>query len=74
MLAKAIMKKCNSKNEIREYIVSELLDIKDGAVHNHYGMEVFIVLCCLYAQKFDAECIDIIDQITDIMKFTLMSI
>lgn len=65
MLAKAIMKKCNSKNEIREYIVSELLDIKDGAVHNHYGMEVFIVLCCLYAQKFDAECIDIIDQITD---------
>ena len=59
--AKSIVDKGKSKEEIRQYLANEVLGIKDSVLENSWNIDLFINACVLYAEKYDEECIDIID-------------
>lgn len=63
--AKYIIEKYDSKDALRGYLVSDLLKIEDGKIQRHYNKGIFLALCNIYAEKYDEECIDIIDALND---------
>ena len=63
--AKYIVEKYDNKDDLRNYLANDLLKIEDGNFQWHYNKGVFIAICGLYAEKFDEECIDIIDDLKD---------
>ena len=69
LLAKSVLLKYKTKEAVREYINSELLKIDNGIASNLKASEVFTVLCCLYADRFGEECIDIVDKIKKLQIF-----
>ena len=63
--AEAILKRDCSKEEMRCYLSTELLGIKNGNLENYNNIEIFINCCALFAEKFREECIDIINSVLD---------
>ncbi len=61
--AKAIMKKRQSKDEVRRYLSEKILGIKNGEMGNSWNIDLFVNACALYAAKYGEECIDIIDDL-----------
>lgn len=61
--AKVIVKKCQSKNEVRKYLSEKILGIKNGEMGNYQNVDLFVNVCALYAAKYGEECIDIIDDL-----------
>lgn len=64
-IAKAIVQQANSIDEIREKIIDDILQIKDGEINNFGNRDLFINISILCRNKFGEECIDLIDQIND---------
>lgn len=55
--AKQILKRYqDQRNELISYIQSDLLDIKNGQIGNYSNVDIVIVLCSLYAERFHKEC------------------
>lgn len=65
--AKAILSEYQTKEEIRKYILENVLDVEAGKLTNTNNEGLFVHVCALYAKKFKEECIDIIAVITDEM-------
>ncbi|WOO38095.1 hypothetical protein R2R35_06225 [Anaerocolumna sp. AGMB13020] len=63
--AKAIVNQVESKDDVKEKILTEILQIKDGKVGNYGNRDLFINVCVLYMDKFGEECINLIDDISD---------
>ena len=63
--AKVIIDNHSEKKDVREYITTNVLSIKQGKLNNYGNIDLFVNICALYAAKFDEECIDIIDAIED---------
>ena len=63
--AKSIVDKCESKEDVREYLADEVLGIKDSVLEKSWNIDLFISACVLYAEKYDEECIDIIDELNN---------
>lgn len=64
-IARTIVSKFNSQEDIREYLAYKVLAINDGRIENYGNLELFVNACALYAEKYSEECIDIIDIVTD---------
>lgn len=63
--AKRIVQNLKLKDNIREYLVQEVLGISNGCITNYGNRDLFINVCVAYASKFNEECIDIIDTIAN---------
>ena len=63
--AKTIVRKYNSKEELSNYLRDELLKVENGKITKFENQDVFIVCCALFAEKYNEECINIIDELED---------
>ena len=64
--AKSIVSRYTEESNIVEYIKNELLKIEDGKITNYNNIDIFIVVCGLFADKYKTECfIDIEKLVTD---------
>lgn len=61
--AKAIVDKARSRDEIKEKIKNDILEIKDGKIKKYSNVDLFINVCVLFTEKYHEECIDVIDFI-----------
>ena len=61
--AKAIIKQHSQKSELLEYTQNELLKIEDGKITNYYNIDIFIVVCGLFADKYKEECFSCIEEL-----------
>ena len=59
--AKAILKQYKSKEDIKQYLSEVILGIKDSNLQNTHNIDLFVNASVLFAEKYDEECIDIID-------------
>lgn len=62
--AKAILKKYSDKNALRNFLSKKILGIQSGKLKNPSNIDLFINVCALYADKYNEECIDIIDSLS----------
>ena len=63
--AKFIIDSHPKKKNVREYIMTNVLNIKQGKLNNYGNIDLFVNICALYAGEFGEECINIIDAIED---------
>lgn len=64
--AKAILKKHHKKNELISYLQNELLKVEGGHIMNYLNIDIFVVVCGLFADRYHEECFDDIEKcITD---------
>lgn len=65
LCAKIIMKNNPSKNGLIDYIIKDLLQIENNHLTNYNNIDIFIVICIFYAEKYSEECIYIINSLED---------
>lgn len=58
LCAKYLLKKLGQKGAIIEYIVSTLLEIKDGAMNNNSNIDIAVEMCSLFASRNGEEIFD----------------
>lgn len=63
--AKVIIDKYSDKSCLKNYLIEDLLVIKNNKITNRLNFDIFIIVCSLYAEKYNEECIDIIDTLSD---------
>lgn len=63
--AKAILNTYKTKTNIREYLIKNVLEIENGNICNFGNIDLFVNACALYAERFNEECIDIIDGLKE---------
>ena len=63
--AKAILKRCKSKEEVRKYLEENVLGIEESVLRKNENIDLFVNVCVLYEEKFREECIDILDKLTE---------
>lgn len=61
--AKAIIEKCQTREEAREYLSKKVLGIENGELGNSWSLDLFVNSCALYAEKYGEECINIIESL-----------
>lgn len=61
--AKIIIERYDKKDEIKKYLINDVLKIQEGKLVNYGNRDLFINVCALYAEKYQEECIDIIELI-----------
>ncbi len=64
--AKAIIKKCQTREETRTYLSEKILKIQKGKIGSSWNIDMFVNVCALYAEKYGEECIDIIDNLKNL--------
>ena len=62
--AKAVIEKYKEKDRVRQYIIETVLAVNDGKITN-WDLDLFSHICALYAQKYNEECIDVIDALSE---------
>ncbi len=60
--AKKIIRLYPEKETLISYIQSHLLKIEEGRIVNYHNIDIFIVVCGLYAEKYHEECFPDIEQ------------
>lgn len=73
LVARLIMNKYSGKFELIDYIENELLLVDDKRLVNPNNVDIFIIICILYTEKYDEECIYIIDSFEDDLKQYIVS-
>lgn len=63
--AKALLSQFSTKREIKIHVKEKVLEIQNERAINYQNQEFFIYICALYAEKYNEECIEIIDDIQD---------
>ena len=63
--AKAILDAHGNKTDLRRSLSDKILKIENGKLNNYSDIDIFVHTCALYAEKYDEECIDIIDSIKE---------
>lgn len=58
LCAKHLLKKLAQKDAIIEYVVSNLLEIKDGAINNNSNTDIAVEICSLFASRNGEEIFD----------------
>ena len=54
--AKQIFKRYHDKSALLSYIQDDLLKIEQGQIKNYFNIDIFIVICSLYADYYHEEC------------------
>lgn len=70
--AKMIVETHTDKSELREYIKNDLLGICNGKISKPNNRDLYIAICSLFAEKYNEECIDIIEKINENYNLTLL--
>lgn len=66
MCAKHLLKKLVHKDAGIEYVVSTLLEIKDGAISHNSNIDIAVEMCSLYAARNGEEIFDeVVDRLSD---------
>lgn len=66
--AKTITKRYRTKNELQTFLVKELLKVEDGTIANYQNIDIFVIVCGLFAEKYHVECFEDIEcHVTDEM-------
>lgn len=60
------------KSELREYIKNDVLGICNGKINKPNNRDLYIAICSLFAEKYNEECIDIIEKINENYNLTLL--
>lgn len=64
--AKQIFKRHHNKSALLAYIQNDLLKIENGQINRYSNIDIFIVICSLYAERYHEECfISIFALVTD---------
>lgn len=63
--AKTIINLNQDKDSLLMYLQKDLLKIENGEIRNFNFINTFVIVCCLYADKYHEEAIDIISQLSD---------
>lgn len=63
--ARSIISKFHSKQEIKSYLIKDILNIENNKIRNYGNRDMFINICVLYAERYQEECIELIDIIAD---------
>lgn len=63
--AKVIFTKYHDKNDVRQYLSEFVLGIEAGKVGCFGNIDLFVNACALYAERYNGECIDIIDVLQE---------
>lgn len=64
--AKTLVKNSSSSDLLLHYFSEDLLKIENGEITKQINIDIFIVACALFAEKYGEECIDsIIDRVTN---------
>ena len=63
--AKAIMDMYNTKEKARKHLSEKVLGINNNNLEFTENLDLFVNACVLYAEKYNEECIDIIDVLTN---------
>lgn len=64
--AKQIFQRHKNESELISYIQNDLLKIENGKIRRYSNIDIFIVICSLYAEHYHTECfIPIANLITD---------
>lgn len=63
--AKAAISLNETEEELKAYLIQKILGLQDGEITNWNNQNLFISICVLYAEKYNKECVDIIDFISD---------
>ena len=70
--AKMIVETHTDKSELREYIKNDVLGICNGKISKPNNRDLYIAICSLFAEKYNEECIDIIEKINENYNLTLL--
>lgn len=70
--AKMIVETHTDKSELREYIKNDVLGICNGKNSKPNNRDLYIAICSLFAEKYNEECIDIIEKINENYNLTLL--
>lgn len=54
--AKQIFKRYHDKSALLSYVQNDLLKIEQGQINNYFNIDIFIVICSLYAEYYHEEC------------------
>ena len=71
--AKAIVNSISDKDKLRNYLSIKVLGIEAGTLNNNWNVDIFVNASALYAEKYNEECIDIIDVLNDDDMFEVFS-
>ena len=64
--ARQVFKDYQNKCKLIAYIKDELLKIENGQIRNYSNIDIFIVICSLYAEYYHEECFaSIVNLVTD---------
>ena len=64
--AKSIINRFSKESDIVNYLQYELLKIESGKITKHSNIDIFVIVCGLFADKYQKECfIDINELVTD---------
>lgn len=63
LCARAIFQNHKTKLDLRKYLSNNILEIKDNKLNNHWNVDLFVNICVFYEDKYDEECINIIDAL-----------
>lgn len=64
--ARSIIQNCPEKTDLIVYLTNELLKVEDGKITNFHNIDIFIIVCVLYANQYRTECfVDVEKNITD---------
>lgn len=64
--AKSIISRFPKESDIVNYLQYELLKIESGKITNYSNIDIFVIVCGLFADKYQKECfIDINELVTD---------
>lgn len=58
--AELILEKFPEKEQLLDYLKHDLLKIEDGSIKLYSNIDIFIVVCSLYAEKYHEECFEFI--------------
>ena len=70
--ARMIVETHTDKSELREYIKNDVLGIHNGEISKINNSDLFIAICSLFAEKYDDECIDIVEDLNENYYLTLL--
>ena len=60
--AKAIIKQYKKKDELVSYFLNDLLKVENGSIIKYHNIDIFIVACGLFADKYHDECFEDVEQ------------
>ena len=63
--ARSTISKFHSKQDIKSYLTKDILNVENGKISNYGNRDMFINICVLYAERYQEECIELIDMISD---------